>query len=90
MGVVAHEVSISSDSVAAANMLLGMQALAQLERSFSCAFSASGSVKGERRVLMALWQNPMGRGGSSGPESAASQASQMFAASSGGVATASS
>ena len=89
MGVVAHQVSISSDSVAAVNMLLGMQALAQLERSFNCAFSASGSVKGERRVLMALWQNPMGRGGSSGPEIAASQASQMSAASSGGVATAS-
>jgi hypothetical protein len=54
VGVVAHQVSISSDSVAAANMLLGMQALAQLERSFSCAFNASGSVNGERRVLMAL------------------------------------
>ena len=75
MGVVAHQVSISSDSVAAANVLLGMQALAQLERSFSCAFNASGSVKGERRVLMALWQNPMGRGGSPGPVSAASHAS---------------
>ena len=51
----AYQVSLSKVSVAATITLLGMQSLAQLERSWSCAFSASGSVNVERRVLMALW-----------------------------------
>ncbi len=89
-GAFAHQLYISKVSVVAMNTLLEMKSLAQLARSWSCAFSASGSVNGERRVLMALWWKPMGRGGSPGPVSAAFQASQMSAASSGGVATASS
>ncbi len=70
-GAFAHLLYISKVSVAAMNTLLGMKSLAPLARSWSCAFNASGSVNGERRVLMALWGNPMGRGGSSGPVSAA-------------------
>ena len=57
VGAFAYQLYISSSkvSVAAVNTLLGMKSLAQLARSLSCAFIASGSVNGELRVLMALW-----------------------------------
>ncbi len=57
MGAFAYQLYISSSkvSVAAVNTMLGMKYLAQLARSLSCAFSATGCVNGELRVLMALW-----------------------------------
>ncbi len=36
-------------------------------RSFTCAYKAARSVKGEMRVSMALCWNPIGIGGSPGP-----------------------
>ena len=75
VGAFAYQLYMSRVSVAAMNTLLGMQSVAQVARSWSCAFNASATVNVERRVLMALWRNPMGRGGSPSHVSDASQAS---------------
>ncbi len=77
-------------SVALRKTMFGMQFLAQVARSLSCAVSAFGSVKGDCRVLRVLWLKPTGSGGSVGPENAAAHESKMSAASSEGAATANS
>ena len=65
----------SSASVASMKTMFGMQFLAQMARSFSCALRAFGSVKGDCRVLIALWLKPIGSGGLVGSENAEAQES---------------
>jgi len=78
----------SSASVASMKSMFGMQFVAQVAKSFSCVVKAFGSVKGNCRVLRALWLKPMGSEVSVGPENAEAQESQIFVASSEGVASA--
>ena len=52
-GMMTCHSSMRSSSVAAWNTLHGMQLVAQLASSLSCALSVAGSGKGDVRVVMA-------------------------------------